>query len=115
MQHLHQRAHCKYKPKIGANEESVNTMLTSLTTGSALATVPAYMGHWGSGMGGWFIIFPIFWILLIGALIFLGRRSWHRNRHFSLHSGAEQVLRERYARGEIDETEYRARLEVLRG
>ncbi|MGO3764895.1 SHOCT domain-containing protein [Glutamicibacter arilaitensis] len=29
-------------------------------------------------------------------------------------AGAESVLRERYARGEIDETEYRQRLEVLR-
>lgn len=27
---------------------------------------------------------------------------------------AEGVLRERYARGEVDETEYRQRLEVLR-
>ncbi|WP_432824205.1 SHOCT domain-containing protein [Dactylosporangium sp. CA-092794] len=30
-------------------------------------------------------------------------------------NGAEQLLAERYARGEIDEAEYHHRLEVLRG
>lgn len=60
---------------------------------------------------GWFIIIPIFWMLLIIFCIagFARRRRWTNQ---SL--GAEGVLRERYARGEIDEGEYRQRLEVLR-
>lgn len=81
---------------------------------AALLPVLDYMpGHaWGNGPG-WFILIPIFWILLIGFLVFnfAGRR-----RYWQQHSpgSAEGVLRERYARGEIDETEYRQRLEVLR-
>lgn len=77
------------------------------------AAVPAHM--WGPGYGsGWFFLFPLLWILVIGLFIFFGRRAfWHRHQH-SESMGAESVLRERYARGEIDETEYRQRLEVLR-
>ena len=48
------------------------------------------------------------------AVIFFGRRMWRRNHYWAATQGAESVLRERYARGEIDETEYRQRLEVLR-
>jgi putative membrane protein len=40
---------------------------------------------------------------------------WRRNHEWATARGGESVLRERYARGEIDETEYRQRLEVLRG
>lgn len=76
-----------------------------MTTALILSALPAHYGHGP----GWFILIPIFWILLIGLIIFTARR-----RHFQPAAGAESVLRERYARGEIDETEYRQRLEVLR-
>lgn len=77
-----------------------------MTTTLILSAMPAHYGHGP----GWFILIPIFWILLIGLIVFAARR-----RHFTHASaGAESVLRERYARGEIDETEYRQRLEVLR-
>lgn len=72
-----------------------------MTTALILSALPAHYGP------GWF--YPIFWILLIGLIVFAARR-----RHMSPAAGAESVLRERYARGEIDETEYRQRLEVLR-
>ena len=63
---------------------------------------------WGYGPGPfWF--FPIFWILVIGLLIFCFKRRRHQGP-----ASAEGVLRERYARGEIDDTEYRQRLEFLR-
>jgi len=62
---------------------------------------------WGYGPGPfWF--FPIFWFLVIGLLIFTFKRRQHGP------TSAEGVLRERFARGEIDDTEYRQRLEVLR-
>jgi putative membrane protein len=69
----------------------------------------------GWGPGGWWPIFPIFWLLLWGTVIFFlvrGRRNWGR-----WHEGqsAESVLAERYARGEIAEDEYRERLSVLKG
>ena len=72
-------------------------------------------GPWGAGFSPWFLLFPLFWILVIGLFIFLARRTWRRNNEWATARGGESVLRERYARGEIDETEYRQRLEVLRG
>jgi putative membrane protein len=65
---------------------------------------------WGDGPGGWWPIFPItFWVLVLSAVGFWVWRSG-RNRY----AGAEAVLAERYARGEIDEEQYRAALAVLK-
>ncbi len=71
-------------------------------------------GHWHHG--GWFPWFPLvplfffgFWVFLFG-LVF--RRRWHRDGYGG--PSAEGVLAERYARGEIDEAEYRQRRTVLR-
>ena len=94
-------------------------MLSSLTTafGTAAAQVPAdtvVYGPWHGGFSPWFLLFPLFWILVIGLFIFVARRTWRRNHHWAASQGAEGVLRERYARGEIDEVEFRQRLEVLR-
>lgn len=94
-------------------------MLTSLSTtiGAAAAQLPADVVHGpGDGFVFWpfFLLIPLFWFLVIGFFIFFGRRMWRRNHYWAATQGAESVLRERYARGEIDETEYRQRLEVLR-
>lgn len=87
--------------------------MTTAILPSLAAVIPAHM--WGPGYApGWFIVFPFLWILVIGLFIFLGRRAFWRRHQHSESMGAESVLRERYARGEIDETEYRQRLEVLR-
>ncbi|MGW9413152.1 SHOCT domain-containing protein [Arthrobacter cupressi] len=96
-------------------------MFTTLSTtvGALAANVPAAVaahGPWDGGGGFWplFLLIPLFWILVIGFFIFFARRTWRHNHHWAAAQGAEGVLRERYARGEIDETEYRQRLEVLR-
>ncbi|WP_426998556.1 SHOCT domain-containing protein [Pseudarthrobacter sp. N5] len=101
-------------------------MFTSLVTtfgnaafGESAAQLPAAVvahGPWGGGgFSPLFLLIPLFWILIIGLFIFLGRRTWRRNHRWAATQGGESVLRERYARGEIDETEYRQRLGVLRG
>ena len=72
---------------------------------------------WGWGPGPWFLLVPLFWFGLIAVLFALGgrrrRRYWAGWDGQRDGGGARTVLAERYARGEIDETEYRARLEVL--
>jgi putative membrane protein len=73
-------------------------------------------GPWHDGhAGGWWPVFPIgfglLWLLLLGGGGYL---LWRRSQS-SGGGGAEAVLAERYARGEIDEEEYRERLGVLRG
>ena len=71
----------------------------------------AWCGYGAAG-GHWFLIFPLLWLaLIVGAIVlFVRRGSLHR------HTGSgEDVLAERYARGEITEEEYRQRASVLRG
>ncbi|HET7304342.1 MAG TPA: hypothetical protein VFJ12_07300 [Segeticoccus sp.] len=68
--------------------------------------------HW------WFPLIPLAWFLLFVLFFgFVARRLWRRGGPG--HSGdsgqsAESVLGRRYAEGDIDEQEYRRRLEVLR-
>ena len=79
------------------------------------------------GPAAWpfFFLIPIFWVLIIGLVVTLiVRLNRHRWRHaggppwaqsrFTTTKSAEATLSERFAQGDIDEAEYRARLEVLR-
>lgn len=83
----------------------------------------ALMGPVAHAVGFWWLLFlvPVFWILvfiLVFALV--GRRMrrsvWEHGgmRHHHFTRSAESTLAERFAQGDIDEKEYRARLEVLR-
>lgn len=62
------------------------------------------------GGGFWFPLIPLVFIALWITLFVVFGRRW---RHSDRRSG-ESVLAERYARGEITDTEYRERLQVLR-
>ncbi|MFF4580177.1 SHOCT domain-containing protein [Streptomyces sp. NPDC001389] len=86
-----------------------------------------YDGGWG--WGGWFfvaIVMVLFWALVIAGIVVLvrylagghhghqggppppsGEPGWGSRR-------AEDLLAERFARGEIDEDEYKRRLALLR-
>ncbi len=87
-------------------------MSALLTTVSAAGPIAH---HWGFGPGPWlFILVPLFWFLVLGLVFALvGRRRWRRHGPMSTRS-AEATLAERFAQGDIEEVEYRARLEVLR-
>ena len=60
----------------------------------------------------------LFWALVIAGVIalvrYLGRSSQHTRDSGAARSTPEQVLAERFARGDIDDEEYRRRLETLR-
>ena len=77
-----------------------------------LATILASQHHhWHYDWFPFFPLIPLFFFgLVITTFVLLGRR---RGRSFPGRSG-EAVLAERYARGEIDETEFRQRRNVLR-
>jgi putative membrane protein len=95
-------------------------MSTSLAAaGAAQQIVGAHMVGWGPGFGWWFLLIPLFWILVLGALFAIFGRRWRRsaieNQARLIPSRqAEATLAERFAKGDIDEVEYRARLEVIR-
>lgn len=85
-----------------------------------------WYGH-NPGVGGWIVMsisMLLFWALVIGvgAILFraLARSSGSDPGGTPTPTGSgrpspEQVLAERFARGEIDEGEYQQRLAVLRG
>jgi len=96
------------------------TVLTTLATLGIAAHIGGPFGgfHWA------FLLIPLFWILIIALIFGIFGRRWRRHA-WSGHYGhygpwgqaarsAESSLAERFAQGDIDEKEYRARLEVLR-
>ncbi len=97
-------------------------MFTSAVLASA-ALAPAFMGpgmH-GGGFVWLFLLVPLFFLALFAVLFATVGRRWRRAAWASGRFGgglpghrAEATLAERFAQGDIDEVEYRARLEVLR-
>jgi putative membrane protein len=83
------------------------------------------MWGYGSGMGLWGpLLITVSTVLFLGLVIhgvlalvrYLSRTEPGRSGGVgSDNPGAEQVLASRFAAGEIDEQEYRHRLEVIRG
>ena len=87
--------------------------MTVLATVAVLAT-ESVRYTWGPHL--WWPIFPLFWLLFwVGVVVFFAssRRRWYRHGGHHGHAG-ENVLAERFARGEINEQEYRERLDVLK-
>ena len=71
------------------------------------------MGWWGYASMGFGMV--LFWVLLIfGTIVLIRMSTRDGDRRVTPPSSAEQVLAERFAHGEISETEYRDRLLVLR-
>jgi len=68
-------------------------------------------GHWGYGMGWfWTIIMVAFWIAVIVGIIFLIRwlvmSTTTGSRVAKSENSALEILKKRYARGEIDKQEF---------
>ncbi len=83
--------------------------------------------HMEHGPLAWpfFVLIPFFWVLVIGLIVTLivtlNRRRWRQAGGppwaAAAREGtrsAEATLAQRFAQGDIEEAEYRARLEVLR-
>lgn len=72
---------------------------------------PGMMGNWGTGWFG-MIFMIIFWVLLVVGLVFLIKwliqTTSSGKTDASTGSTAIDILKERYARGEIDKAEFEA-------
>lgn len=85
--------------------------LAQLTTHSLVAGG----GPWeGSGPPFPFVLFPLFWLLVLAAVVTLVITGRRRRERTSGRRAGERLLAERYADGTITEEEYRARRGVLR-
>ncbi|MGH4026919.1 MAG: SHOCT domain-containing protein [Pseudonocardiaceae bacterium] len=80
------------------------------------------MFWYGSGMSGWgyalmTLSMVVFWGLLVLAVIaliqYLARGGWSGAAQGSQRPAPEDLLAERFARGEIDEHDFRQRLDIL--
>lgn len=73
-----------------------------------------------NGMDSWgytlmTVSMVLFWGLVIYGVIAMVRYLGRQDRAVSARPTAEEVLAERFAHGQIDEPEYRERLDTLRG
>lgn len=79
---------------------------------NALSVLASVGDH---GEGGWWFVFPFFWLLWLGVIVtvlyFVVRR---KSRRFDGTDRAKAILAERFARGEISSDEFRERLDALR-
>jgi putative membrane protein len=90
-------------------------------------------GVWLGGLGFFLLLAPLFWVALVTVIFSVGRRrraAWFAQGGGYGHPGfggglwgghwggpsrsAESTLAERFAQGDVDEQDYRARLEALR-
>lgn len=72
--------------------------------------------HWGWQTGDWWMmgIGMLFWLVLVIAAVWLIVRAIGTGRPEQRGESAEELLRRRFAAGEIDAEEYERRLEILR-
>ncbi|MFD7922002.1 SHOCT domain-containing protein [Streptomyces sp. NPDC059740] len=79
---------------------------------------------WTGGPGPWVFLFPLFWVVVVGGVVFLLRTAGRRRGVGPFRRGCAggpaaadhspvTVLGRRFAAGEIDEDEYWRRLSVL--
>lgn len=79
-----------------------------------------YGWYGGGGVWAWVvmgIVMLLFWGGVAAVVVLLLRGSRGGGGHYppgAPHDDPERILAQRFARGEIDETEYRARLDALR-
>ena len=95
------------------------TVLLALQSGVG-SSGPPWAGHDGGFWGPWMLIPFLFWVGLLALIAWILTRLFPRRRGEGGEAGpprdsAEEILRERFARGELSEGEYLRALEILRG
>lgn len=76
-------------------------------------------GSWGPGnMMGWFgggLMMLVLWVLLIAFVVWIAHEVSGKNSRSRSDSNALEILKERYAKGEIDKKEFEEKKKDLVG
>ena len=73
-------------------------------------------GDYGMGMGGGGMIFMgLFWIMIIIVVIYLIKLLTNKGKDSAQMESAEDILKKRYAKGEISQEEYEKIKKDLQG
>ncbi len=107
----------------------ITSLFTILSIPVAVRAALAQAREWGGGPWGWHYMWGtmgismmlfmfVFWILIIVGVIALVRLLWGQRRepHGMFGSGetAEDILKKRYSRGEIDKEEFESKMRDIR-
>lgn len=76
------------------------------------------MGYYGYGYNDGFSFFGplmmlIFWVVVIWLIVLMVRTLSGKSMHYHQHDEAMMILRERFAKGEINKAEYEERRKAL--
>jgi putative membrane protein len=73
------------------------------------------MMHWGTGFGGFgFLFMIIFWALVIFGIVYVVKRVSSSSVKEEHKVTAEDILKKRYAAGEITKNEFDEKIRVLK-
>lgn len=88
-------------------------MRYAANAGMVIAQIWDDRDHMGRG---WWWVMGIGWLVVLAGIVILAIVVVrHFTQNVPVRGGAEDVVAERFARGEIDEDEYRRRRDALRG
>jgi putative membrane protein len=81
---------------------------------STIALAGGLLADWHHGWGWHWLLAPLFWLLVVVAVIWLVRGGpWRRRRWGSHRETAVEALERRFAQGEIEPEEYQRRRSIL--
>jgi putative membrane protein len=72
-------------------------------------------GHGGAFLGPWILVSALLWLAFFGLLVWVAVRMFYiRQGGGRMADSAEEILRQRFARGEVDVETYENALDALR-
>jgi putative membrane protein len=71
-------------------------------------------GHGGGFLGPWMLVSALLWLTFFGLLVWVAVRLFYVRQGGRTADSAEEILRQRFARGEVDVETYENALDALR-
>jgi putative membrane protein len=71
-------------------------------------------GHGGGFLGPWMLVSALLWLTFFSLLVWVAVRMFNVRQGGRTADSAEEILRQRFARGEVDVETYENALDVLR-